>query len=222
MKVAVDNVVFGWNGEEIHLLLVKRNFEPYRDKWALPGGFIEYGENAEKASLRKLFEETSIEKVFLEQLYTFSDKDRDPRMHVISIAYYALINMKKHQITQDKNMHSSAIQWVDVRNIPPLAFDHNQIVDTALQRLKSKITYTPIGFELLPDKFTLSELQLLYEKILNRKIDKRNFRKKILSFGMLEPLQEYQKNVRHRAAQYYRFNPEKYAELSQKGIHFEI
>ncbi|MDW8347245.1 MAG: NUDIX domain-containing protein [Bacteroidia bacterium] len=222
IKVAVDNVVFGWNGEEIHLLLVKRNFEPYRDKWALPGGFIEYGENAEKASLRKLFEETSIEKVFLEQLYTFSDKDRDPRMHVISIAYYALINMKKHQITQDKNMHSSAIQWVDVRNIPPLAFDHNQIVDTALQRLKSKITYTPIGFELLPDKFTLSELQLLYEKILNRKIDKRNFRKKILSFGMLEPLQEYQKNVRHRAAQYYRFNPEKYAELSQKGIHFEI
>jgi 8-oxo-dGTP diphosphatase len=219
---AVDNVVFGWDGRELHLLLVKRNFEPYLNHWALPGGFIQPKESTEQATQRKLFEETSLRDVFLEQLYTFSNPERDPRNHVISIAYYALINMQKHQITTEKNIHSSAVEWVSLANIPQLAFDHNEIVKLALQRLKGKITYTPIGFELLPEKFTLSELQLLYEKILNRTVDKRNFRKKILSYGLLEPLQEYQQEVKHRAAQYYRFNPQKYAELTQKGIHFEL
>lgn len=222
IQVAVDNVVFGWNGKALHLLLIKRNFEPYFDQWALPGGFIEYQENTEQAAQRKLFEETSLRDIFLEQLYTFSNPDRDPRNHVISVAYYALINMQKHELSKQQNIHSSAIQWVNVENIPKLAFDHNEIVQVALQRLKGKITYTPIGFELLPEKFTLSELQLLYEKILNCRIDKRNFRKKILSYNMLEPLQEYQQDVKHRAAQYYRFNPQKYAELTQKGIHFEL
>lgn len=220
--VAVDNVVFGWNGKELYLLLVKRNFEPFLDHWALPGGFINYQESTEQAAQRKLFEETSLHDVFLEQLYTFSNPTRDPRNHVISVAYYALINMQKHQITTQKNIHSSAVEWVSIENIPKLAFDHNEIVNVALQRLKGKITYTPIGFELLPEKFTLSELQLLYEKILNRSIDKRNFRKKILSYGLLESLQEYQQEVKHRAAQYYRFNPEKYTELAQEGIHFEL
>lgn len=220
--IAVDNVVFGWNGKELHLLLVKRNFEPYYDQWALPGGFIQYQESTEQAAQRKLFEETSLRNVFLEQLYTFSNPERDPRNHVISVAYYTLINMQKHEIVLKKNMHSSAVEWVGINNIPNLAFDHNEIVNVALQRLKGKIVYTPIGFELLPEKFTLTELQLLYEKILNHSIDKRNFRKKILSYGLLEPLQEYQQEVKHRAAQYYRFNPQKYAELSEKGIHFEL
>lgn len=221
-SVAVDNVVFGWNGKQLHVLLIKRNFEPYFDQWALPGGFVEYNESTEQAAKRKLFEETSLQNVFLEQLYTFSKPNRDPRNHVISVAYYALINMQKHELLQKQNLHSSRVEWVNVQNIPPLAFDHNEIVHTALERLKSKITYTPIGFELLPEKFTLSELQLLYEKILNRTIDKRNFRKKILSYDLLEPLQEYQQEVKHRAAQYYRFNAVKYTELTQKGIHFEL
>jgi len=220
--VAVDNVVFGWDGKEVHILLIKRNFEPYLDQWALPGGFIEYQESTEQAAQRKLFEETSLSDVFLEQLYTFSNPDRDPRNHVISVVYYALVNMQKHHILGKKNLHSATVEWIKMDNLPSLAFDHNEIVQVALQRLKGKITYTPIGFELLPEKFTLNELQILYEKILHRTIDKRNFRKKILSYGLLEPLQEYQKEVKHRAAQYYQFNAQKYAELTQKGIHFEL
>lgn len=219
-SVAVDCVVFGLDDGDLKILLIQRAAEPHRGKWALPGGFVKIKESLEEAALRELREETGIRDLFLEQLYTFGAVNRDPRERVISIAYYALVNLDEHAIQAATDAQNAA--WFSVDDIPKLPFDHNEIVDVALRRLKGKVRYEPIGFELLPEKFTLTQLQKMYEKILDQEIDKRNFRKRILGMGLLTGLDEVQIDVAHRAARLYKFDEHKYRQLKEQGFMFEV
>jgi 8-oxo-dGTP diphosphatase len=219
-NLAVDAVVFGLDEEDLKIILIERDLAPYEGRWALPGGFVHIHESLEEAAMRELREETGIHNLFLEQLYTFGDVDRDPRERVVSVAYYALVNLRDHQIKAATDARNAA--WFSVDDIPPLPFDHNKIVDVALKRLQGKVSYEPIGFELLPKKFTLTQLQRMYEKILEQEIDKRNFRKKILGMGLLKDLNEVQLDVAHRAARLYQFDEKKYLLLKEKGFNFEI
>lgn len=219
-NLAVDCVVFGLDEEDLKIILIQRDLSPFKGKWAVPGGFVHTGESLEDAAKRELREETGVEDVFLEQLYTFGDVKRDPRERVVSVAYYALVNLRDHEIRAATDARNAA--WFSVDDLPPLAFDHNHIVNVALRRLKGKVRYEPIGFELLPEKFTLTELQRMYEKILDQNIDKRNFRKKILGMGLLRELDEVQMDVAHRAARLYKFDEKKYLNLKEGGFNFEI
>lgn len=218
--VTVDCVVFGLDEEDLKVLLIQRGNEPYKGRWALPGGFANVGESLEESALRELYEETSLKNIFLEQLYTFSDPQRDPREHVISVAYYALVNLADHHVQASTDANNAA--WFCIDDVPPLAFDHDVILKAAHDRLRGKISYQPIGFELLPEKFPLRSLQGVYEKILDQALDKRNFRKKILGMGILEELDEIETDVGHRAARLYRFNKEKYYQMVNQGFNFEI
>ena len=218
--VTTDCVIFGFDETDLKVLLIERGIEPFKGKRAFPGGFIRIDETSEACARRELFEETGIKDVFMEQLYTFSDTERDPRGRVISVAYFALINLKNYKVKAGDD--ASKADWFSIKEIPSLAFDHEKIFRTALYRLKGKIRYQPIGFELLSDKFTLSELQHLYEVILEINIDKRNFRKKILKQDLLIELNEKQKNVAHKPASLYKFDKIKYEQLSKKGYNFEI
>jgi 8-oxo-dGTP diphosphatase len=221
-SVTVDCVVFGLDleAEDLKILLIQRSGRPFAGMWALPGGFVDMGETLEQAAKRELQEETGISRLYLEQLYTFGDPGRDPRDRVITVAYYALVKLTDHTIKADTD--ASDVAWFGVSDLPRLAFDHAKIVAMALGRLKGKVRYQPIGFELLPAKFTLSQLQRLYEVVLERRLDKRNFRKKILGMGLLVETSEIQKDVAHRAARLYRFDEERYRRLVQKGFNFEI
>jgi 8-oxo-dGTP diphosphatase len=218
--VTADCVIFGFDEGDLKILLIKRGIEPFKGQWALPGGFVRENETTEQAALRELKEETGLTDIYMEQLYTFSDIDRDPRGRVISTAYFALVKSTNRQPKGGDD--AAEAKWFPVKNIPPTAFDHNLIIETALNRLKGKIRYQPIGFELLSKKFTLSQLQHLYEAVLESSIDKRNFRRKILKTGLLTELDEKQKNVAHKAARYYSFDKNKYEQLSKKGFNFEI
>lgn len=219
-SVTVDCVVFGLDEEDLKIILIERDMEPFKGRWALPGGFVHIDESLEAAAIRELQEETGVENVYLEQLYTFGDVDRDPRDRVISVAYYALVNLSDHKIKAATDARSAA--WFSVDDVPKLAFDHNKIFGIALKRIRGKVRYEPIGFELLPDKFTLTQLQGMYEKILEQDIDKRNFRKKILGMELLKELDEVQMDVAHRAARLYKFDERKYRQLKDKGFNFEI
>ena len=219
-SLTVDCVVFGLDEEDLKIILIQRDRDPYKEQWALPGGFVHNDESLEEAAMRELREETGIGNVFLEQLYTFGDVQRDPRGRVISVAYYALVNLRDHNIKAATDARDAA--WFSVDDIPKLPFDHNKILEVALKRLRGKVRYEPIGFELLPQKFTLTQLQRLYEKILEQDIDKRNFRKKILSMELLKELDEVQMDVAHRAARLYKFDEKKYRQLKEKGYNFEI
>jgi 8-oxo-dGTP diphosphatase len=219
--VTVDCVVLGFDTEgDLKVLLIQRDTEPFAGRWALPGGFVQLGETLDDAALRELREETGLRDVFLEQLYTFGALDRDPRERVISVAYYALVALDGRALDPTTDARSAA--WFSLADLPSLAFDHEKILNTAVQRLKGKVRYQPIGFELLPAKFTLSQLQHVYETILERPLDKRNFRKKILSMGLLVELDEIQQDVAHRAARLYRFDESRYQRLLKKGFNFEI
>ena len=220
--LTVDCVVFGLDEEDLKVLLVQRDLPPFKDRWALPGGFVRMEESVDDAARRELREETgiSLDDVYLEQLYTFGTPNRDPRGRVVSVAYYALVNLADHRVQAATDASDAA--WFAATDLPRLAFDHDRILDAASQRLKGKVRYQPIGFELLPEKFTLSQLQRLYETVLERPLDKRNFRKKILSMGVLVETDEVQQDVAHRAARLYRFDEEKYRRLRKKGFHFEI
>jgi 8-oxo-dGTP diphosphatase len=220
-SLTVDCVVFGLDTEhKLKILLIQRNLEPFKGEWALPGGFVRIEETLEAAARRELREETGIETDFLEQLYTFGNIDRDPRERVITVAYYALVNLWEYQIRAATDASDAA--WFAVDRLPALAFDHDRIVQTALKRLQGKLRYEPIGFELLPEQFTLSQLQKLYETVLGKELDKRNFRKKILNMNLLVALDEFQQDVSHRAARLYQFDRQQYLQLKEKGFNFEI
>lgn len=218
--LTVDCVVFGLDEPDLKVLLIRRDLEPFRGKWALPGGFVHVDESLEDAAKRELREETGLEKVFLEQLYTYGDLNRDPRERVVTVAYYALVRLSNHRVVAATDARDAA--WFGVHDAPRLAFDHDRILNAAYQRLQNKLRYEPIGFELLPRKFTLRQLQRLYEIILDRPLDKRNFRKKILGMDVLEELDEVETDVAHRAARLYRFNQKRYREMVKRGVNFEI
>lgn len=212
--------MFGLDEKDLRVLLIQRNNEPFEGRWALPGGFAKVGEAIEETARRELTEETGLKNIYLEQLYTFGEPDRDPREHVITIAYYALVNLAEHTVRPATDARNAA--WFGIDDVPDLAFDHNRILYTAYHRLKGKISYVPIGFELLPRKFALRQLQQLYEKILDRKLDKRNFRKKILKMDILRELDEIETDVAHRAARLYCFDKQAYDRKTQEGFSFEL
>ena len=216
----MDGVVFGFGAGELKVLLIQRALEPFKGKWALPGGFVHVDETLDDAARRELVEETGLEDIYLEQLYTFGAVKRDPRERVVSVAYYALVKLSDHKAKAATD--AAEAKWFPVSQLPKLAFDHADIVAVALARLQGKVRYQPIGFELLPPKFTLSDLQHLYEAILGAELDKRNFRKKVLGFELLVPLNETQMTGRHRPAQLFRFDADKYEKLKKRGFNFEL
>lgn len=218
--LTVDCVVFGIDRDDLKVLLIRRGLEPFRGQWALPGGFVRVDETLDEAALRELQEETGLRRAFLEQLYTFGAVARDPRERVVSVAYYALVKMALEETRAATD--ASDAKWFGVTSIPQLAFDHREIVDTALARLRGKLRYQPIGFELLPTKFTLPQLQHLYETVLGEPLDKRNFRKKILGLGLLVPLDEKQQDAVRRPATLYKFDIAKYRRLAKRGFNFEL
>jgi 8-oxo-dGTP diphosphatase len=219
-SVTVDCVVFGADGEGLKVLLIERGVAPFKGAWALPGGFVQPGESLDEAARRELREETGATSVYLEQLYTFGEPDRDPRGRVVTVAYYALVKLSEHNVLQ-ATTDARAAAWVATDKLPRLAFDHRQIFDAALRRLQAKVRYQPIGFELLPKAFTLSQLQRLYETVLVRTLDKRNFRKKILAMGLLIETDEMERGS-HRAARLYKFDQRKYKASESKGFNFEL
>jgi 8-oxo-dGTP diphosphatase len=218
--VTTDCVIFGFGDGELQVLLIERGIEPFKGKWALPGGFVRMHENTDECARRELFEETGVDNLFVEQLYTFSDVDRDPRGRVITVSYYALIKLSDVKIQAGDDAQNA--QWYAISKVPSLAFDHDRILRIALNRLRGKIRYQPIGFELLPEKFTMPELQNLYETILEMSLDRRNFRKKMMDTGLLIDHNESVKGVPHKGARYLSFDKKKYAELSERGFNFEI
>lgn len=218
--VTVDCVVFGLDEGELKVLLIQRDLEPFKGEWALPGGFVREGESLDDAARRELREEAGLGDVFLEQLYTFGGVDRDPRGRVVTVAYFALVNLADHPPHADTDARDAA--WFALSDVRKLAFDHDRILAAAVDRLRGKVRWQPIGFELLPRLFTLTQLQTLYETVLGRTLDKRNFRKKILGMGLLVETNEVQKDVAHRAARLYRFDEEKYRRMRKRGFNFEI
>jgi 8-oxo-dGTP diphosphatase len=228
-SVTVDCVIFGLDeSQQLKVLLIRRKGDPYANKWALPGGFVQIEESLENAARRELKEETGVENVFMEQLYTFGSLGRDPRGRVISVAYFALVNLAEHTLQPDTDAEDAA--WYSIDDLPELAFDHAVIMKAALDRLRAKLRYQPIGFELLPEHFTLSQLQQLYETVLGvPSLNKRNFRTRIMKMGVLREVGR-QTNVAHRPAMLFSFDKEKYQQLFQnrepdllkRGVDFEI
>ncbi|HZD11876.1 MAG TPA: NUDIX domain-containing protein [Candidatus Binatia bacterium] len=216
-SVTVDVVIFSLIDEQLKVLLVKRKQWPFQGVWAIPGGFVRMDESLEDAAARELGEETGVNDVFMEQLYTFGDPDRDPRTRVITVAYFAVVPsdaIEHHQAGSD----AEATAWYAMDNLPELAFDHRQILDYALTRLRYKLEYTMVGFELLPDVFTLSELQHAYELILGEELDKRNFRRKILSSEILEETGRKKREGEGRPAQLYRYKENAIAEVKARRL----
>ncbi len=202
--VTVDIIIFTVMEKDLKVLLIKREIDPFKEKWAMPGGFIKIDEPLEEAAKRELYEETSVKDVYLEQLYTFGGIGRDPRARVITVSYFALINSNEVKIKASSD--ASDVRWYAVKQLPELAFDHRKIIEYALKRLRWKLEYTTVAFKLLPEKFTLTQLQEVYEIIFDKELDKRNFRKKILSLGLVKETKETQKEVSHRPAKIYSFN----------------
>jgi 8-oxo-dGTP diphosphatase len=218
--LTVDCVVFGLDEDALQVMLIQRALPPFENEWALPGGFVRVDETVDEAARRELEEETGLRNIYLEQLYTFGEIERDPRERVISVAYYALVNLGEHNVTAATDAAEAA--WFGVHDVPSLAFDHLNIVRMALKRLQGKVRYQPVGFELLPKKFTLSQLQHLYELLLERELDKRNFRKRVLAMDLLVETDEVQQDVAHRAARLYQFDEKKYRRLVKAGFNFEL
>ena len=215
-SVTVDIVVYGYDGgKQLKLLLIKRGSDPFKGSWALPGGFVDMDENLETAALRELEEETGVKDLFVEQLYTFGNPGRDPRGRVISVAYFSLVNLQDHPAVAASD--AAKAEWFPLNELPELAFDHSDIIKTANNRLAAKVRYQPIGFELLPEQFTLGQLQQLYETVLNvdKGFNKRNFRTRILRTGILEEVGR-QQNVAHRPAVLYSFNKKTYDQLAKQ------
>ncbi len=221
INLSVDAVVFGYDSQSgLSILLIKRKIKPFKDDWAIPGGLVQENENLEKAVHRELQEETGIKVNYLEQLYTFGDLNRDPRNRVVTVAYYGLVrqsNFELHAATD-----AADARWFTINQLPKLAFDHNKIINLAISRLRAKISYQPIGFELLDEKFPFSDLQKLYETLKGFAIDRRNFKKKFLQLDILEELAEKRKEGKGRPGSLFRFRKKKYFDLVKKGMIFEI
>ena len=216
--VTTDCVIFGFDGICIKVLLIERGREPFKGHWAFPGGFLEMNETAEEGARRELEEETGLKNAVIEQFYTFTDVHRDPRERVITIAHFALV-----KLTEVKNGDDAATaRWFNLDEIPPLAFDHDQILHLAIHRLREQVHFKPIGFELLPEIFTMSELQNLYEAILGVKFDHRNFSNKMIRSGILTETEKKASNFPSQIPTKYRFHSEKYVELLQKGFKLEF
>ena len=217
MKVTVDIVIFTIQSEELKVLLVKRGIPPFKGHFALPGGFVHEDESLDEAARRELREETGVSDVYLEQLYSFGQPGRDPRERIITIAYYALISADRSLLAAGSD--TTEATWWPVHKLPALAFDHRKIFDYALERLRNKLEYTTVGFQLLPAKFSLTELQGVYEAILGKKLDKRNFRRKIELLRILKLTSEYRRGGQ-RPARLYRFAAARFEKLKDKGILF--
>ncbi|PUZ30532.1 8-oxo-dGTP diphosphatase [Chitinophaga costaii] len=223
ISVTVDAVVFGYaKTEGVSVLLIRRKYPPFKDEWAIPGGFVLEDESLEEAVKRELREETGISVKYLEQLYTFGAPDRDPRQRIISVAYFALVKTARFMALK-ADTDASVAQWFNITELPALAFDHKHILEKAIQRIQAKLRYEPIGFELLDKKFPFSDLERLYVSLLGREIDRRNFKKKMLSLEILDELDEYARNDgAGRPGKMFSFNKQRYTQLQKEGILFEI
>lgn len=219
MYVATDCIIFGFHEGKLKLLVFKRRVEPLKGEWSLIGSFVRLDEDLEVAGLRVLKETTGLENVYMQQLRSYGKKDRDPGYRCISIAQYALIRIDEYD---EKLVEEHGAKWFEIDHLPLLILDHNQMVHDALTQLKQNARYKPIGFELLPEKFTIPQLQILYEAIYQRELDARNFRKKVLSLNVLEKLDEKDKTTSKRGAFLYKFNYENYQKLLKSGYNFEI
>ncbi len=215
LLLAVDCIIFGFDGSKLKALLIKRDFEPGINSWSLMGGFVEQDEGVDDAAKRVLFQLTGFTNIFMEQLACFGNVNRDPGDRVVSMAYYSLINIYNNS---KPLMDEHNAQWFDLDKLPSLLFDHDSMIDAAKLRLKEKIANHPIGFELLPERFTLQQLQSLYEAIYEKAIDKRNFAKKVLGLGLLKKLEEKDRTTSKKGAFYYTFDAEKYHELETEGL----
>jgi len=221
INLSVDAIVFGYDPENgIALLLIKRKNPPFQHNWALPGGLVKSDESLETAVQRELEEETSVQVNYLEQLYTYGQPDRDPRNRVVSVAYYGLVRQSQYQLYADTD--AADAKWFNISDLPILAFDHALIVDHAIQRLKTKLSYEPIGFELLDKKFPFVQLRKLYEAVRGKAVDRRNFKKKFLQLGILEELPEKHSVGKGRPGNMYRFKEKAYFDLKKKGMVFEV
>jgi len=218
-EVSIDCVVFGFEEGKLQVLLVQRNIDPEYGMWAIPGGFVYKNESVANSAKRILEELTGVSNIYLEQLAAFGEVDRYPE-RVITITYYSLIKPGNYKL--NVGIDAKDARWYEIETVPELVFDHQQILNTALGKLKRKSRHEPIGFELLPEKFTLHQIQELYEAIHNKKFDKPNFRRKILNMGLLDQLKEIQTGVAHRAPRLYKFDKEKYDKLKEKGFDFEL
>ena len=216
--VTTDCVIFGFDGGDLKVLLIERGLDPYKGCWAFPGGFLNPDESAEEGALRELKEETGVENAYIEQFHTYSTPDRDPRERVITIAYLAFVKLQEVKGGDD----AADARWFAVNDIPKLAFDHDIILRDALSRLRERIHFHPIGYDLLPEKFTIKELQTLYEAVLGVHFDRRNFSKKILHLDILSQLDETVWPTPKREAKLYKFNIEKYNELKRRGFKLEF
>ncbi len=218
--LSIDCVIFGFKDAELSVLLVKHGQGVSKGQWALPGGWIKYNESLDDAAYRLLTAQTAVKKIYLEQFQSFGDVDRFPGKRVITVCYYALVNIENFILQAGSSV--SDVVWFNIRDIPSMAFDHRKIFDRCFTHLQHKIQHEPIGFNLLPKKFTLLQLQELYEAILNQKLDKPNFRRKLMNMNLLVACNEKQKDVSHRAAELYRFDKKVYDRLLDKGFAFEI
>lgn len=219
-NLSVDCVVFGFENNKLEVLLIKRKRNPSKDNWALPGGFVIKTETLDDAAVRILEETSNVKNIYLEQVHTFSKINRFPTRRVISVAYFALVDPEKHSLKP--GIDTTDAKWFRVNDEIDFPFDHSEIFQKALKQLKQRVRTKPIGFELLPKKFSLTQLQNLYECILGEKLDKRNFRKRILGYKMLIALNDYQKDVAHRAARLYKFDSVSYQNLRNKGFNFQL
>jgi len=218
--IAVDAVVFAYDKDYLKILLIKRGIEPFLNEWALPGGFLRKGESLEDSVKRELKEETNINDIFLKQLHTFSLINRDPRERVITTAYYALVNPENYKIKADTD--ALEVKWFNFNELPKLAFDHNEIIEMAINKLRKDIEFKPVGFELLPEYFTLAKLQKLYEIIFDKEIDKRNFRKKLLKTELIIETDKKDTGGVKRPARLYYFDKKRYFKFKATGFKFKI
>lgn len=217
-NVTTDCVIFGFDGARLMVLLIQRGMEPYKGQWAFPGGFLEMEESAEEGALRELREETGLHGAYIRQFHTFTAPQRDPRERVITIAYYALVRMQDVKGGDD----AADARWFALTEVPQLAFDHDQILRKAEQALRQQIYFEPIGFELLPNQFTIKELQSLYEAILDVRFDRRNFYNKMKRLEILEQTENTVNPTMKKKARLFQFNKQKYEELKQKGVRVEF